>query len=134
MDLTGKTIIPGLVGMHGWSLDEAQESARKFIALYPTSTNSHFMYALVLRARGEPQAALSELEREDRVQFLDVTRPIVLDALGRHGDADRAIYWLDRAYRQNDGRLEWLKVDPLLKSLHGDRRYRALLQKMNFPD
>jgi hypothetical protein len=46
------------------------------------------------------------------------------------GENDKAFEWLNRAYRQRDSGLVGLKVDPLLRSLHGDPRYRLLLEKM----
>jgi hypothetical protein len=47
--------------------------------------------------------------------------------------SEEAFGWLDRAYAQRDGGLIGTKVDPLLKSLHNDPRYAALLKKLNFP-
>jgi TolB-like protein/cytochrome c-type biogenesis protein CcmH/NrfG len=49
------------------------------------------------------------------------------------GDKDRAFQWLDRAYLQHDGGLTTVKVDPLLRSLRPDQRYKALLHKMKLP-
>jgi TolB-like protein/lipoprotein NlpI len=50
------------------------------------------------------------------------------------GDTDAALTWLERAYRQREGSIVALKVDPLLRNLHGLRRYQALLDKMKMPD
>jgi hypothetical protein len=47
--------------------------------------------------------------------------------------SDEAFEWLDRAYAQRDGGLIGTKVDPLLKSLHNDPRYAALLKTLNLP-
>jgi hypothetical protein len=47
---------------------------------------------------------------------------------------DEAFAWLDRAYAQHDGGLIATKVEPLLKNLHGDPRYAALLKKLNLPN
>jgi Flp pilus assembly protein TadD len=144
-------------------LDEAQASARKQIELYPTETAVHSRYAFVLLARGEPNAALSEFGRESAPQFRDVGLPFALDALGRRSEADRAIAlaeqkwgngmawniacfygsrndseqafrWLERAYSQHDGGMSELKVEPMLKSLHRDPRYKLLLHKLNLPE
>jgi TolB-like protein/Tfp pilus assembly protein PilF len=49
------------------------------------------------------------------------------------GDKDKAFDWLERAYRQRDGGLMNVKRDPLLRNLHGDPRFAALLQKMHLP-
>ena len=49
------------------------------------------------------------------------------------GDKDRAFQWLDRAYRQRDGGLTYVRADPILASLRSDPRYAALLRKMGLP-
>ena len=42
------------------------------------------------------------------------------------GEADPAFHWLERAYAQHDGGMFLLKVDPLLRNLRTDPRYKAL--------
>jgi hypothetical protein len=56
------------------------------------------------------------------------------------GERDKAIEWLERAYRQRDGGLvavlPWVsrvKWNPVFRSLQDDPRYSALLGKMNLP-
>ncbi len=49
------------------------------------------------------------------------------------GDADRAFEWLERAWRERDPAITWLKFDPLLRRIRGDRRYAALLRRANLP-
>jgi Flp pilus assembly protein TadD len=144
-------------------LDGAQVSIRKEVELYPTRTGVHSAYAFVLLARGDPKAALSEFERESAPQFRDVGLPFALDALGRRSEADSAIalaeqkwgngmawniacfygfrndsdqafLWLERAYRQHDGGMNELKVQPMLRGLRHDPRYKALLREMNLPE
>jgi TolB-like protein/tetratricopeptide (TPR) repeat protein/DNA-binding winged helix-turn-helix (wHTH) protein len=48
------------------------------------------------------------------------------------GDRDRAISWLDKAYR-NRSCLYWLRQDPRFDSIRPDPRFQELLAKMNFP-
>ena len=48
------------------------------------------------------------------------------------GEKDKAFEWLERAYRQQDGGLIGIKSDPLFASLRPDRRYGAMLRKLNF--
>ena len=48
--------------------------------------------------------------------------------------SDEAFQWLDRAYAYYDDGLIETKVDPLLKNLHNDPRYTALLKKLNLPN
>jgi TolB-like protein/cytochrome c-type biogenesis protein CcmH/NrfG len=50
------------------------------------------------------------------------------------GDKANAFQWLDRAYVQHDGGLALVKVDPLLKRLRPDPRYKALVRKMNLSE
>jgi tetratricopeptide (TPR) repeat protein len=145
------------------AMDEAQVSLRKVIELYPTAETAHSNYAFVLLARGEPLAALSEFERKSAPAFRAAGRPFALDALGRRGEADRAIAlaeqkwgngmawnigqfyasrndadrafsWWERAYRQHDGGMISLKTDPICRKLHCDPRYEALLRKLNLPE
>jgi serine/threonine-protein kinase len=58
----------------------------------------------------------------------------VAEVYAWRGEREQAFEWLDRAYRQFDGALSDMRVDPLLSSLHDDPRYKALLRKMNLPD
>lgn len=48
-------------------------------------------------------------------------------------DKEKALEWLERAYKQRYGGLSDIKIDPLLRSLHADPRYNALLRKMKLP-
>jgi TolB-like protein/Tfp pilus assembly protein PilF len=47
---------------------------------------------------------------------------------------DEALRWLEQGYEERDGsNICWIKVDPLLDSLHGDPRFEALVQKVVAP-
>jgi predicted Zn-dependent protease len=46
------------------------------------------------------------------------------------GESDKAWEWLNRAYRQRDSGLMFLKIDPLLKNLRQDPSNEELLKKM----
>ena len=50
------------------------------------------------------------------------------------GESDLAFAWLDRAYRQRDTGLEFVKCDPLFENLQADPRYKAFLRKMKLPE
>ena len=47
------------------------------------------------------------------------------------GDANRSFEWLERAYRQRDAGMHWMKFDPLLQPLRQDPRFKALLAEMH---
>jgi hypothetical protein len=58
-----------------------------------------------------------------------IVQPPIPSLLGTYANASQAFEWLNRAYAQRDGGLVDIKVDPLLRSLHGDPRYAALLER-----
>src|SRR5204863_7185989 len=44
---------------------------------------------------------------------------------------DEALRWLEQGFKERDGsNISWIKVDPLLDSLHGDPRFEALVRKV----
>jgi TolB-like protein/DNA-binding winged helix-turn-helix (wHTH) protein/tetratricopeptide (TPR) repeat protein len=138
---------------------EAEAALRKALELNPTHTGLHAFLGDVLRARGEPTAALAEIERETDDLWRQIFVPFALEALGRKSDADkelanlekkyaaqapatiaefyacrkdadRAIAWLDRAIRQHTFDRPWYRR-PCFKKLEPDPRYKALLREMN---
>jgi TolB-like protein/Tfp pilus assembly protein PilF len=58
----------------------------------------------------------------------------IAEACAWRGEKDRAFEWLERAYRQRDGGLSFIKISPMLTSLHGDPRLSALLHKLKLPE
>jgi hypothetical protein len=50
------------------------------------------------------------------------------------GEKEKALEWLERAYRQRDAVITSLKINPLLVSLRGDPRYKALLKKIKLAE
>lgn len=56
---------------------------------------------------------------------------------GNRGQLDQAFTWLERAYRQKDALVCWIKStqgDPLLKDFAHDPRFASFLRKMNLPE
>src|SRR5437762_13003010 len=84
---------------------------------------------------GDKDAArrmLSELDKisqhREVVGYLRALLYLSLD------DKDEALRWLEQGYEERDGsNISWIKVDPLLDSLHGDPRFEALEQKVVAP-
>jgi hypothetical protein len=58
-----------------------------------------------------------------------IVQPAIPSLLGAYANASQAFEWLNRAYAQRDGGLVDIKVDPLLRSLHGDPLHAALLER-----
>jgi TolB-like protein/Tfp pilus assembly protein PilF len=76
----------------------------------------------------ESRRALEALEAEyaDRLPYS------IAIAHALRGERDEAFRWLDRAAEVSDREMTLqVKVDPFLRSLHGDPRFEALLRRMN---
>lgn len=142
--------------------EEADAMQQKALGLNPRKENDHLIRGQVLLAQGRPQQALTEIEQEiagdrklfgEALAYHSLGRPRDSDAALQQliatrqqdsafqiatvyafrGQSDKAFEWLDRAYRQRDGGLLGLKLDPLLKTLRQDPRYTDLLRKMHLP-
>jgi hypothetical protein len=46
------------------------------------------------------------------------------------GDRNLALDWLERAYRERNYKIVWLKVDPALDPLRRTRRFQDLLNRV----
>lgn len=123
--------------------------------LAPAFISGHYYLGKALLAEGRAQEALTitqqEVDEGNRLNLL----PIVLQAVGRKPDADEALHilstkiaddgafnvamvyayrgdrekalqWLDRAYRQKDLGLVEIVGEPLLKNLADDPHYKAV--------
>ena len=96
------------------------------------ATNRAHLYALTYYALGrkkESDAALSELI----TKYHASNAFEIAQVYAFRNQTDKAFEWLDRAYAQRDPGLMSTKIDPLLKSLHNDPRFAALLKKLNLP-
>ena len=143
--------------------DEAVADLKKAIELNPDFWNGHIFLSQIYITQGRPQDALSEIERVHYDSFRVSLYAIAYHALGRKNESDAALseligkyhagseypiaevyafrnlsdeafQWLDRASATHSDDLIETKVDPLLKSLHQDPRYPALLKKLNLPN
>ncbi|MBI5275429.1 MAG: tetratricopeptide repeat protein [Burkholderiales bacterium] len=139
--------------------DEAIASYAKVLELSPSFAGGHADIARVHLWRGDPQAALAELQREpwDFARLIGLAR--VHHALGQRpesdaalaalvaryeesgpsniaqvhafrGEPDQSFAWLEKAVRSNDTGLSRLPVSRDFQSLHGDPRWGALLRRL----
>ena len=83
-----------------------------------------------LRHANESQQALDEL----LAKYAQEGAYQIAGVFAWRGEKDKAFEWLERAYQQRDEGLSDMKVDPLLNSLRGDPRFKALLGKMKLPE
>jgi len=81
--------------------------------------------------RADSDAALAQLTRD----AADRMAAQIAYVHAYRGENDQAFDWLERAYRQKDTGLPYIKEYPLLlKRIEGDPRYKAFLHKMNLPE
>ena len=142
--------------------EEARTALHEALELNPQKEHDHALQGEVLLAQGFPDQALVEIEQEpskfwrhlnEALAYATLNRlaqshealsaviatdqngaaPEIAAAYAYRGESDKAFAWLDRAYRQRDGGLTYVKVDPLLISLRRDPRYADLLMKMHLP-
>jgi tetratricopeptide (TPR) repeat protein len=142
--------------------DEANAEVQKALDLNPQAVFAHLILGEILIARGKSQSALAEIQEETSDWGKLTGEAFVYHALHRdqdsnaalatliarydkgsayqiaqeyafRGETDKAFEWLERAYKQRDGGLTDIKVDPLLKPLRHDPRYTELLKNMRLP-
>ena len=84
---------------------------------------------------GDKDAALRMLSELDKIsqqrEVVGYVRALLYLSLN---NKDEALRWLEQGFKERDGsNISWIKVDPLLDSLHGDPRFEALVQKVVSP-
>src|SRR5689334_22431377 len=142
-------------------LDEADAVARKGAELQPTAASSRRWQVLVAIRRGDSESALREAQAEPDESYRRFELALAQYARGNQkaadaaladlmannrgldyqvaqvyavrGDKEKAFEWLQIALDNHDTGMLALLVEPLLKSLRDDPRYKTLIAKMNFP-
>ena len=146
----------------GGKFDEAIAMARKTIELQPSAGANRRWLVLIAVLRGDADTALHEAQQEPSPIYRRFELAIAYFARGDRaaadaalaeqiakdsligayqtaqiyawrGETEHAIEWLQRAFDQHDTGTLSLRVDPLLRGLHADPRYAALLVKMGLP-
>jgi TolB-like protein/DNA-binding winged helix-turn-helix (wHTH) protein/cytochrome c-type biogenesis protein CcmH/NrfG len=163
LDPLNANLRAGLGQIEYWmgDLDNAVADFKRALELRPQD-KTHIFLAEIYVIQGRSQDALAEIERVGYDPIRTFLYAMAYHALGRKKESDAALReliakygtvaafqiaevyafrkqlneafeWLERAYAQRDGGLVETKVSPLLKSLHNDPRYAALLKKLNLP-
>jgi TolB-like protein/lipoprotein NlpI len=143
-------------------LDEADVEARKSAELQPTAAGSHRWQVVVAVLRGDGEAALREaqLEPNEGYRRLELAlahyargdRPAADAALAEmvardrnllayqiaevyawRGETDKAFEWLQISYDNHDTGTLSLLIDPLMRGLRGDPRYKGMLENAGLP-
>jgi TolB-like protein/DNA-binding winged helix-turn-helix (wHTH) protein len=144
-------------------LEQAAADSKKALELDPDHWDSPITLSRVYLLQGRPQDALSEIEQVHLAPFRAYLYALTYYALGQKKESDgalselitkyhasnafeiaaiyafrnqtdKAFEWLDRAYAQRDPSMMATKLEPLLKNLHHDPRFDALLKKLNLPN
>jgi len=133
-DLNGQLFLASayaLKGMYG----EAIAQADKVISAWPTPEDAPILSSLgwVYAVSGKQEKAWDILNR-----MLDLRTKRYVDAylIGEVyaglGEKDKAFEWLNKAYEERAGQMILIKVDPWIKNLRSDPRYKELLKKVGF--
>jgi len=153
----------GEIEFYTGQLDQAAADGKKSLELNPDFWGGPLLLTRIYLLQGRPQDALREIERVHYAPYRAQLYALTYYALGREKESDAALRelmmkyhasnafeiatnyafrnqpdeafeWLDRAYAQRDPSLMSTKMDPLLKSLHNDPRFAALLKKLSLPN
>jgi len=144
-------------------LSEAERELRRARELSSGSGAGSLILSTLLIAQGRGDEALPIMQAESRDWARLTGLTIIHHAAGRAAESDAALAelitkrsgdaayqvamahaargeheaafdWLERAYQQRDSGLALLKPEPLLRPLHADPRWGALLTKMGLAD
>ena len=141
--------------------EQAEAALNEVFELNPLGGMTYFGLGQVYLAQGRFPEALAAFEKESHDGFrllglsaayhaLEREAPssAALEQLGElpvhaylnaqanayRGNVDLAFEWLERAYRQRNAGLSQIKLQPLLRNLHGDPRWPPFLKKMGLAD
>jgi serine/threonine-protein kinase len=152
----------GRVLFYAGKLDEADAAGRKMAEFQPSASSSHRWQVLAAVQRGDGETALHEaqLEPDENVRPFELAlahyirgdkkaSDAALADLIAHsreglayqiaqvyavrGEKDKAFEWLQIAFDNHDGGMPSLLVDPVLRGLRDDPRYKNLVAKVGLP-
>jgi TolB-like protein/DNA-binding winged helix-turn-helix (wHTH) protein len=150
----------GVIYLYQGKLAEAEAAVRRRIDLAPEGIGAHAQLVDVLLAGGRPQAALEAAGQEPDEEMRLVGLALAYQSLGQQARADaalanvrrkwggryptemaeiyayrgetaRAFSALELALATGDPAVNTIRADSYFKGLMGDRRYAALLERLN---
>ena len=80
---------------------------------------------------GASTALIEELKDRSKREYVSPYEIAV--NYGRMGDRDHTFEWLEKAYAERSGRMEYIKDEEFLEPFHADPRYIDLLKRMGLP-
>ena len=149
----------GVTYLHAGRTDDAIAALRRSLNIAPKRIVAHYVIAIALLTKHDPQGALAEIQQEPSDTWREIGLPFVYYALGKkkesdeglatliatheqdsafniasvlafRGETDRAFEWLDKAAKYHDSGISTASFDPLLKNLHSDPRWLPFLRKV----
>lgn len=143
--------------------DEALPLLRKSLTLSPGLIAANYFVGRTLLAQGKLQEALAAVQRERNEVYRLTGTAVVQHALGNaaasdaalaqleagwadeasyqaaqvyayRGQNDMAFTWLERAYENRDSGVTNMLVDPLVKNLHADPRWKPFITRLGLPN
>ncbi len=143
-------------------LDEANAEARKSAELQPAGAGNHRWQAVVAVLRGDGETALREAQLEPNEGYHRFELALAYYARGDRaaadaaladmvandrnllayqiaevyawrGETDKAFEWLQISYDNHDTGLLSFLIDPLMRGLRGDPRYKGMVEKVGLP-
>jgi DNA-binding winged helix-turn-helix (wHTH) protein/TolB-like protein/Flp pilus assembly protein TadD len=126
-------------GLRGWAYAqngqprEALSEFRKALAAadQPGTRLGIGYVAALTHDTMEARRTLEELTRLSATTYVSPHHFAVMHAA--LGDTDKATDWLETAFDARVVQLNWLKMDPRFRGLHGDGRFQALVKRLRFP-
>jgi TolB-like protein/Tfp pilus assembly protein PilF len=149
----------GLTYYYAGRLDDAEAMRRRLLALSPGWLSGYYYLGRILLEGGDARAALAAIEQEPSPMWRLTGLALVHHALGNRaasdaaleelrkedpvgiayqfaeihayrGEIDLAFEWLERAEATNDSGLTDAITNPLMRNLHGDPRWAALVARL----
>ena len=130
----GQLFLASVYALKG-TYGEAISQADKVLSAWPTLEDVQVLSFLgwVNAVSGRQEKARNFLNR-----MLDLRARRYVDAYligavyAGLGEKDKAFEWLTKAYEEHAGQLVCIRVDPWMKNLRSDPRYKELLKKMGW--
>ena len=151
----------GNIQLRAGQLEAAEAALARSIEISPEQDRAHRDLGYLELVRGKPQEALLHFARAKDELWRFVGAALAQHDLGNRKEAEEAlrrviarysgadyqvaqIYawwkepdlafeWLERSWKVRDPGLNYLKLDPLLRSLHDDARWRPLVREIGLP-
>ena len=163
LDAFANEILALFVYMGSGRENQAEPLLRRTLQIRPHYGFAHYELAICLLALGRLENALSEADSEQDESGRLAARSAVLYAMHRRveaeatikrlidiskgdwpsgiarvyasdGQVDQALNWFEIAYKVHDPDTFLIKVDPQIRPLRENPRYKAFLRKMNLPE